>query len=178
MSWRHIFDAIAWPEFSSDGSVLTLRLHCASPCFRLAAHHPLVAKRASARSGLLNDENPVELVFADMVLSIVRGGYVTAQDVEVVGFLFRIKTDGIGVKPVFMDDSVGRRNIVGAWALCETDVCTASAIFAAESSSSSKPQDDQATEACANRRKSRKDVLRSHNTSATDGARMLRASDQ
>jgi hypothetical protein len=43
---------------------------------------------ASARSGLLNEEDPVELVFADMLLSIVRGGGVTDRDFEVVGFLF------------------------------------------------------------------------------------------
>jgi hypothetical protein len=76
-----------------------------------------------------------------------------------------------------MDDSVDRRDIVGAWALCETDLCTACASFAAESAKSRnikviKPP--KHTISAVNRKKSR--VPRY--ATATDGAGMLRASAQ
>jgi hypothetical protein len=135
-SLLQIFDAVAWPEISSDGSVLTLRIHCALPRFRLARFPALAVQRASNRPSSSNEEDPVVPVLADVSLSIVLCGGDTARDGEVVGFLLRSDIDKNVVEPVYMDDSVGRRAIVGAWALRETDFWTACAIFAAESAKS------------------------------------------
>jgi hypothetical protein len=82
------------------------------------------------------------------------------------------------LEPVFMDDKVDRRDIVGAWALFETDLCTACASFAAESSKSRnikviKPPKHTIS---AVNRKTKSRVPRY--ATATDGARMLRASAQ
>jgi hypothetical protein len=77
-----------------------------------------------------------------------------------------------------MDDSVDRRDIVGAWELCETDLCTACASFAAESAKSRnikviKPP--KHTISAVNRKT--KSLVPRYET-ATDGAHMLRASSQ
>jgi hypothetical protein len=76
-----------------------------------------------------------------------------------------------------MDDSVDRRDIVGAWALCKTDLCKAFASFAAESAKSRNIKVIKPPKHTISVVKSKKSRVTRYAT-AIDGACMLRASAQ
>lgn len=70
---------------------------------------------------------------AEVSLSIVLSGGDTVREGEHIGFLLRGKGDTGVLEPVLLNDTVGRRGIVGMWTLSERDLWTAAAVFAADS---------------------------------------------
>lgn len=66
-------------------------------------------------------------------LGIVLCGGDTVREGEHIGFLVRGKGDPDVLEPVLLNDTVGRRAIVGMWTLSGRDLWTAAAVFAADS---------------------------------------------
>jgi hypothetical protein len=119
-SLLRLFGAVASPVLLDDGHGVRVRLRIALPRFQLTMWRPIAPQSAPR--------------VAEVSLGIVLSGGDTAREGERVGFLVRVGNDDSVIEPVFMDETVGRRGIIGVWALSAGDVWTAAAVFAAESS--------------------------------------------
>lgn len=114
-----LFRAVASPVLLDEGQGIRVRIRVALPKFRLTCWKVL-GRDSSPR-------------IADVSLGIVLHGGDTAREGEHVGFLVQDRRHRNVVEPVYMNDIVGRRAIVGVWVLCKRDIWAATAVFAAES---------------------------------------------
>lgn len=118
-----LFGSVASPALLDEGRGVRIRLRVTLPRFLLTQYEPL---RRDACPDI-----------AEVSLGIVLSGGETVREGERIGFLVRDPSNGNVVEPVLLNDSVGRRGIIGMWTLCPhpcgRDTWGAAAVFAADS---------------------------------------------